>query len=398
MDIAWNPFNDNEIASSSEDCTVKLWDIPDGGLKENLEDSKLEMAGHMRKVGHIAWHPSAANILASVSFDHKIIIWNTSTGDQAFTLDGMHPDIIYSISWSYNGSLIATTCKDKKIRVINPREKQVVAEGDGHAGSKPSRVTFCGTTNKLFTTGFTRMSDRQYAVWDVSNLSKSLTMENIDTGSGVMFPFYDEGTKMVYILGKGDTQIRLFELVDDPPYCHYLNMKQGKDPIRGMGCMPKREIDYMKCEVMRFFKLLTKGLVEPVAMTVPRKSDMFQDDIYPPAFSGNPAQTAEEWIGGQNKDPLLVSFTANGLVELSAKDSQLSKEVKFSSGGGSSAAKQKQEPKVLRKLHSGSMSPEGTPFSDRPLPGTLDEYRSAYKELLEENKKLREKLAQLEAN
>ena len=79
------------------------------------------------QVGHIAWHPSAANILASVSFDHKIIIWNTSTGDQAFTLDGMHPDIIYSISWSYNGSLIATTCKDKKIRVINPREKQVVA-------------------------------------------------------------------------------------------------------------------------------------------------------------------------------------------------------------------------------------------------------------------------------
>ena len=50
MDIAWNPFNENEIASSSEDCTVKLWDIPDGGLKENLVDCKLEMAGHMRKV------------------------------------------------------------------------------------------------------------------------------------------------------------------------------------------------------------------------------------------------------------------------------------------------------------------------------------------------------------
>ena len=75
-------------------------------------------------------------------------------------------------------------------------------EGNGHAGTKPSRVVFCGTTNKLFTTGFTRQSDRQYAVWDVSNLSKALTMENIDTGSGVLFPFYDEGTKMVYLAGK----------------------------------------------------------------------------------------------------------------------------------------------------------------------------------------------------
>ena len=74
--------------------------------------------------------------------------------------------------------------------------------GDGHIGTKPSRVTFCGTSNKLFSTGFSRMSERQYAVWEVTNLSKSLTMANIDTGSGVMFPFYDEGTKMVYVAGK----------------------------------------------------------------------------------------------------------------------------------------------------------------------------------------------------
>ena len=75
-------------------------------------------------------------------------------------------------------------------------------EGAGHAGTKPSRVTFCGVTNKLFTTGFTRSSERQYSVWDAGDLSKSLTTENIDTGSGVLFPFWDEGTKMVYVAGK----------------------------------------------------------------------------------------------------------------------------------------------------------------------------------------------------
>lgn len=32
-DIKWNPFNDNIIASGSEDCTIKLWYIPDGGLQ-----------------------------------------------------------------------------------------------------------------------------------------------------------------------------------------------------------------------------------------------------------------------------------------------------------------------------------------------------------------------------
>ena len=50
LDVTWNPFNDNEIASCSEDCTVKLWDIPDEGLKENLAEFKMDMAGHMHKV------------------------------------------------------------------------------------------------------------------------------------------------------------------------------------------------------------------------------------------------------------------------------------------------------------------------------------------------------------
>ena len=94
-------------------------------------------------------------------------------------------------------------------------------EGDGHSGTKPSRVIFCGTTNKLFTTGFTRQSDRQYAVWDVTNLSKALTMENIDTGSGVMFPFYDEGTKVVYVAGKASLQIYVIYDSTSHVYCAF---------------------------------------------------------------------------------------------------------------------------------------------------------------------------------
>ena len=70
---------------------------------------------------------------------------------------------------------------------------------------------------------------------------------------------------------QGDSTIRYFEVTDAPPYVFFLSMYQSKDPQRGMGYMPKRELEYMKCEVMRFYKLQTKGLVEPVSMTVPRK-------------------------------------------------------------------------------------------------------------------------------
>ena len=31
LDVQWCPFNDNMIASGSEDCTVKIWEVRDGG-------------------------------------------------------------------------------------------------------------------------------------------------------------------------------------------------------------------------------------------------------------------------------------------------------------------------------------------------------------------------------
>ena len=48
LDIKWNPFNDNIIASASEDCTVKLWYIPDGGLglAADLTEYLVELHGH----------------------------------------------------------------------------------------------------------------------------------------------------------------------------------------------------------------------------------------------------------------------------------------------------------------------------------------------------------------
>lgn len=76
---------------------------------------------------------------------------------------------------------------------------------------------------------------------------------------------------------QGDSQMRYFEVTkddkDDKDYkAHFLSMYQTNIPGRSVCVMPKKDLDYMKCEVMRFFKLQhTKCIVEPTSMTVPRK-------------------------------------------------------------------------------------------------------------------------------
>lgn len=53
---------------------------------------------------------------------------------------------------------------------------------------------------KVLTTGFSRHSDRQYAIWDQHDLKKALVQEVMDSSSGVVTPYFDYDTKMVNLL------------------------------------------------------------------------------------------------------------------------------------------------------------------------------------------------------
>ncbi|XP_068190231.1 uncharacterized protein [Antennarius striatus] len=318
LDIDWCPHNDQVIASGSEDCTVMVWQIPENGLETSLSTPVVVLEGHSKRVGIVSWHPTARNVLLSAGCDNQIFIWNVGTGEAMINLEDMHPDVIFSVSWSRNGSLLCTACKDKKVRVIDPRKKRIVAEKDkAHEGARPMRAIFLADGN-IFTTGFNRMSERQLALWKTENLDEPICVQEMDSSNGILLPFYDPDTNIVYLCGKGDSSIRYFEITDESPFVHYLNTFSTKEPQRGMGYMPKRGLDVNKCEIARFYKLHERKC-EPIIMTVPRKSDLFQDDLYPDTAGPDPTLEAEEWFAGKNGGPILVSLK-DGYVSTKNRD------------------------------------------------------------------------------
>ncbi|XP_026066629.1 coronin-1C-like isoform X1 [Carassius auratus] len=307
LDIDWCPHNDQVIASGSEDCTVMVWQIPENGLVTSMSEPVVVLEGHSKRVGIVTWHPTARNVLLSAGCDNVVIIWNVGTGEAMITLEDMHPDIIFSVCWNRNGSLICTACKDKKVRVIDPRKEEIIAEKDkAHEGARPMRAIFL-SDGKVFTTGFSRMSERQLGLWDPDNMEEPVSVHEMDTSNGVLLPFYDPDTNVVYLCGKGDSSIRYFEITDEAPFVHYLNTFTTKEPQRGMGYMPKRGLDVNKCEIARFYKLHERKC-EPIIMTVPRKSDLFQDDLYPDTAGPEAPLEAEDWFEGKNGDPILISL------------------------------------------------------------------------------------------
>ena len=160
------------------------------------------MLRRCRKVGHVLFNPAAENILATSSGDYTIKMWDISTGSASLTLK--HTDIVQSLSWSANGALMVTTSRDKKLRIWDVRQEKPVHVGPGHAGAKNSRAVWMGEHDRVATTGFSKMSDRQLGLWDIRSAQEPIGgFDLLDSISGVCMPFWDDGTQCLYLAGKG---------------------------------------------------------------------------------------------------------------------------------------------------------------------------------------------------
>ncbi|KAH8279507.1 hypothetical protein KR026_011951 [Drosophila bipectinata] len=422
LDIAWCPHNDNVIASGSEDCVVKVWQIPDGGLSRTLTEPVVDLVFHQRRVGLVLWHPSALNVLLTAGSDNqvrigifyfldpntypilyvKVVIWNVGTGEILVHIDS-HPDIVYSACFNWDGSKLVTTCKDKKIRIYDPRTGDLESEAMCHEGSKATRAIFL-RHGLIFTTGFNRSSERQYSLRAPDALNEPIVMVELDTSNGVMFPLYDADTNLIYLCGKGDSVIRYFEVTPEPPFVHYINTFQTTEPQRGIGLMPKRGCDVTTCEVAKFYRMNNNGLCQVISMTVPRKSDLFQEDLYPDTLAEDAAITAEEWIDGKDADPLTfslkdrVSIVQGGYVSSSASKSlSVNKKANIlnkprGGGGGSGAGSSSAGGGNHSSANNNEASDGGAPaavLSEKDLRNIQDEIRKLKAIIVKQENRIR---------
>ncbi|PHH54665.1 Coronin-like protein crn1 [Ceratocystis fimbriata CBS 114723] len=310
LDTDWNPFNDHVIASASDDGKVCLWNVPQNfTLYTDAEDMpnvapSSTLSGHTRKVGYVLWNPAAENILASASGDFSVKVWDASTGSPALSL--VHNDLVQSMSWNASGTLLVTTSRDKKITLWDVRQEKPASQHAGHAGAKNSRVVWMGEHNRFATTGFSKMSERQIALWEPGNSDPIGGFTMLDSISGVCMPFWDEGSNCLYLAGKGDGNIRYFEYEADK--FEFLTEYKSGDPQRGIGFVPRRGINVRDNEVMRGYKTVNDTYIEPISFTVPRRAEVFQADLYPPATGLKPAESAQEWLNGKSDMPPKISL------------------------------------------------------------------------------------------
>lgn len=303
LDTAFSPFNNQMLGTTSDDCTARVTVIPD--KLESVFKADVILQGHEKKVVQIKWHPTADNVVATASADHTVKFWDVQK--QAETASLEHGNTVDHVEWNRDGSRAVSCSKDHKVRIWDPRDGKACDTFDGLPGNKKSSVMFMDNHGLICQVGFNKTSTRQFQIWDAKKTSEPVKTFDIDQSAGVFVTMYDPDNSILYLGGKGDSSIRYFEIVNEAPYAHGLSEFRDTKMQKGLGWLPKRGCDIKKCEIAIALRVMRDAII-PVSFQVPRKSDMFQKDLYPDTYAGIAAMTADEWFGGANKDPVLSSM------------------------------------------------------------------------------------------
>ncbi|KAL7744975.1 hypothetical protein ACLKA6_007244 [Drosophila palustris] len=319
MDFQWDPFDAQRLAVACDDGIVKLWRIDEEGLSEPTNTPQGELTAHLDKIYFIRFHPLAADVLLTASYDMTIKLWDLSTMTEKCTLNG-HTDQIFDFAWSPCGKFGASVCKDGKIRVYNPRKSESpIREGNGPVGTRGARITWALEGHYIVCTGFDKVSERQISVYNAQKLSAPLNTASLDVSPSILIPYYDEDSSTLFVTGKGDSTIYCYEITDEEPYICPLSHHRCSSLHQGLSFLTKNHCDVASVEFSKAYRL-TNTTIEPLSFTVPRiKSELFQDDLFPPTrITWSATLSSEDWFGCNDKAAAKVSLKPEGMDTLSS--------------------------------------------------------------------------------
>ncbi|XP_068139749.1 coronin-7 isoform X3 [Drosophila tropicalis] len=299
-DLKFSPFHDGLLATASQDCLVKIWHIPEKGLEQSLSDPEAVFSHKQRRVETVGFHPTADGLMYSTAAG-CVALFDLTMQKEIFS-NNEHPEVIQSASWREDGTVLATSCKDKYVRIFDPRAAgspiQMVAES--HQSIKDSRVVWLGNQSRILTTGFDSARLRQVIIRDIRNFNQPEKTLELDCSTGILMPLFDPDTNMLFLAGKGDTTINYMEITDKDPYLTE-GLRHTGEQTKGACLVPKRALKVMEAEVNRVLQL-TSNMVIPIMYQVPRKTYRdFHADLYPETTGYKTDLVASEWLNGTNQ-------------------------------------------------------------------------------------------------
>jgi WD40 repeat protein len=309
------------LVTASMDAKIKLWSIQHAEvpMASDVDKATTELChtsnDQQQSVAlRTFWHQTVRNLLVTAHQDKAVRLWDINkTSVVLESGSGVHESTVDSVAWSYDGSTLATACRDKVLRCFDVRgtfSAPISCAVDAHTSSKGSNIVWCGNKPYVVSVGFNRTGERELAVFDTRNMDSAIHRGMFDRGSASVTPHFDGDTGLLYLVGSGDTIMRYYELDFSRDFTlHSLGEHVSSSSSIAVSGIQKRSLDVRSCEVTRFLRLTSAETLETVSFFVPRKNlQLFQADLYPAAFSGKATVDCDEWLQGAQAVPVLMNL------------------------------------------------------------------------------------------
>jgi WD repeat-containing protein 61 len=112
--LSFNPSG-TVLVTASEDAHIKSYDVKGGNQEKNI-------TGHSSWVLSVQMNPKNSRQLASSSSDKKVKIWDFQTNEAVHTFDS-HEDQVWGVSYSPDGNYLATVSDDSTLQIFEVKEK-----------------------------------------------------------------------------------------------------------------------------------------------------------------------------------------------------------------------------------------------------------------------------------
>ncbi|KAK3987305.1 WD40-repeat-containing domain protein, partial [Cladorrhinum sp. PSN332] len=200
--------NGKQVASGSDDGTIKIWDATSGSCVKTLE-------GHGGWVRSVTFSHDGKQV-ASGSDDGTIKIWDATSGSCVKTLEG-HSGWVRSVTFSHDGKQVASGSDDGTIKIWDATSGSCVKTLEGHGGWVRS-VTF-SHDGKQVASG---LDDGTIKIWDAISGS---CIQTISINSTVTDVFFDHANAYLHTnIGRiqiATTHTESFNQLDNPKCSSY---------------------------------------------------------------------------------------------------------------------------------------------------------------------------------
>lgn len=239
---------------------------------------------------------------------------------------------LHSIAWDSLGTRVAAACKDKKLRIFDPRkssnDEDNIITGPCHDSMRPVKVIWA-TSTYLITCGFSRSAFREILLHKISNdgkMSEIVAKVNIDVSPAPLFPYYDQDTSILYAYSKGERTCHTFEITnlsqdnkreDKPTFNKLPRFEHGTLQL-SFAFLPKQKVNVKEVDITHALRLTSNSIMY-VRFNIPRaKMDYFQDDIYNGGITREMMQpdnslSINEWMNGKAPVERFVNIRPEGM-------------------------------------------------------------------------------------